>query len=360
MNKIKILIVGSDSSVKGGITSVIKRFLDYDFKNVEISLLPTYIEENSVKKINFFAKSIINYLKKIKNNEFDIAHLHMSYKGSFFRKLIIIILSKLFNKKIILHLHGSEFEVFYKKSNRVLKSMIKFAFRASDKVIVLGKNWEEIIKRIEPRADVSIFTNAVDIPEYKAKLNNNKFNILFLGVLIKRKGIYDLIDAIKILKDNGTISKFNLSFIIGGSGVEEAQIKSIINTYNLNTCINMVGWVDGTLKEKLLKESQLFVLPSYNEGLPMAILEAMSYGIPIISTNVGSIDEVVINDETGYLVSAGDKYMLSDAITKSINDISVWKKMSDNAKMKIENEFNEKNYFYSIEKLYCDLLSRDL
>jgi glycosyltransferase involved in cell wall biosynthesis len=356
-SKVRVLIVGSDLSVKGGITSVIKRFLKYNFKNVEISLLPTYVEGSSLKKIKFFCKSVIKYLKKILSNEFDIVHIHMSYKGSFFRKLIIIILSKFFNKRIILHLHGSEFEIFYKKSNKFLQTIIKFTFRTSDRVIVLGKNWSDIVKKIEPKSNVDIFRNAVDIPKYKVELSNHKLNILFLGVLIKRKGIYELIEAIKVLSDKRLVSQYNLNFIIGGSGIEEGQVKLIVDKYNLNYCVDMVGWVDGELKEELLKKSQLFVLPSYNEGLPMAILEAMSYGIPIISTNVGSIDEVVINNKTGYLINPGDKDMLAEAITKSINDLSMWKKMSYNARVKIIDEFDEKKYFYLIEKLYCELVN---
>ena len=117
--KKKVLIIGSDSTVKGGITSVIDSFLNNQWKDIEVQLLPTYIEGNPMEKINFFIKSLCIYLKRLMKNDFDIAHVHMSYKGSFYRKLLIVKLSKLFKKKVILHLHGSEFEVFYNKSNRI-------------------------------------------------------------------------------------------------------------------------------------------------------------------------------------------------------------------------------------------------
>lgn len=347
---IRVLIVGSDSSVKGGITSVINRFLEYNWKGIDIELFPTYIESSGLKKIVFYFISLIKYLYRLVKNDFDIAHVHMSYKGSFFRKYIIVKLSKLFNIKVILHLHGSEFEVFYNNSSKSTKKMIKDIFETSNFVIVLGKRWARVIKEIAPNSNIRIFNNAVNIPDYKVELKEDRINILFLGVLIKRKGIYDLIEAINSLSKNGIIKEKNLNFIIGGSGPEEENIKKKINEYNLNYCIKMCGWVNGELKEELLKKSQLFILPSYNEGLPMAILEAMSYGIPIISTDVGSISEAVIEGVTGYLVKINSPKEISQKICEAIDEN--WIILSENCVKKIKENFDEKVYFEKIEKMY--------
>lgn len=358
-NKVKVLTIGSDSSVKGGITTVINSFLNYKFEDIELELLPTYIETNNFKKITFFFKSLIVYIKKNIKNDFDIAHIHMSYKGSFIRKYLIFLITKLFKKKVILHLHGSEFEVFYKNSNFILKKMIKDILKKSDLVIVLGEKWKNVIQEIEPSANVKIFNNSVPVPKYKVGLNDNGFNILFLGVLIKRKGIYDLIEAIKILNDSGVLEKYNVKFTIGGSGKEKEEIENKISDYNLDSVIDMVGWVDGELKESLLKNSQLFVLPSYNEGLPMAILEAMSYGIPVISTEVGSIGEVVCNYKTGFTFKPGDINSLVQYIEKLITEKQLWYEMSGNCKKSIEEDFNEEKYFYKVEKEYKKLIEKE-
>ena len=114
----------------------------------------------------------------------------------------------------------------------------------------------------------------------------------------------------------------------------------------------MVGWVDGEKKENLLKKSQLFVLPSYNEGLPIAILEAMSYGIPVISTDVGSISEVVKDNETGFLIKPGEAESLAKAIIKVINLEEVWKRQSMASKELINAKFNEDEYFKEFNCLY--------
>ena len=99
--------------------------------------------------------------------------------------------------------------------------MIRDILRKSDLVIALGRRWKDTIQEIEPFANIKIFNNSVSIPEYKVDLNDNRFNVLFLGVLIKRKGIYDLIEAIKILNNRKILEKYNVKFIIGGSGKEK-------------------------------------------------------------------------------------------------------------------------------------------
>lgn len=354
MEKItRVLIIGSDSSVKGGITSVIDRFLNHQWCGIESELLPTYIEGGAIKKIVFFLKNLFKYISKLFKNSFDIAHIHMSYKGSFFRKYIIAKLGKLFNKKVILHLHGSEFEVFYNNSNVFIKKLIVNLFECCDLVIVLGKNWEVFIRRIAPKSKISILNNAVRLPNYTVKWNEYKINILFLGVLIKRKGIYDLIEAIKLLNEKGIIKEKRLNFIIGGSGLEEENLKRKIMEYNLNEFVEMSGWVNGNMKEELLRKSQIFILPSYNEGLPMAILEAMSYGIPIIATDVGSISEAVSEECTGYLIEKNSPTQISNKICKIID--SDWQTLSRNCLEKIKENFDEKVYFEKIEKIYLNI-----
>ncbi|MGU8899149.1 glycosyltransferase family 4 protein [Clostridium perfringens] len=354
-NKIRVLIIGSDLSVKGGITSVIKSFLESNLTDVEFKLLPTYVEGNSFRKIIFYIKGIIKYLKAIFRKEFDIAHVHMSYKGSFFRKLLIIKISNLFGVKSILHLHGSEFEVFYESSCSIVKKLIRNIFDSSDYVIVLGEKWREIISTISSNNNIIVFNNAINIPKLKSCWNDENINILFLGVIIKRKGIYELIDAIKILNDEGFIKQKNLRFFIGGTGPEENGLKKLIKCYKLEENINMVGWVDGKLKKDLLMNSQLFVLPSYNEGLPVAILEAMSYGVPVVATDVGSISEVVIDNCTGILIKEPNGKVISKAIKQLVENKKVWEEYSDSCKKIINEKFNDKEYFRKFYDLYFEL-----
>lgn len=354
-NKIRVLIIGSDLSVKGGITSVIKSFLESNINGVEFKLLPTYIEGSNLRKINFYLKSLIKYIKAILKKDFDIAHIHMSYKGSFFRKLFIIKINNMFHIKSILHLHGSEFEVFYESSCFIVKKLIKNIFDSSDYVIVLGESWKRVIENISSNKNIKIFNNSVKTTNKIVKWNNEEVRVLFLGVLLKRKGIYELIDGIKILRDDNSIENKNIKFILAGSGPEEKEIKSLIKNYKLESFVEMVGWINDNEKEEFISSSQIFILPSYNEGLPMAILEAMSYGVPVISTDVGSISEVVINDYTGVLIKKSDSKLISEAIKELIKDKKIWEKYSHSCKKIINDKFNDEEYFKDIYNLYSKL-----
>lgn len=354
-NRKKVLIVGSHRSVNGGITSVINNFLDYDFEKYDLEMLSTYIEGSSLNKTLYFFRALIDYCWKIINNKFDIVHIHMSYKGSFFRKLIIIIISKLFRKPVILHLHGSEFKIFYDTSFNIVKKLIRYVLKKSDVVITLGKEWEKIVHGIEPKANIKVFRNAVSIPDYKVEKDNKEFNIVFLGVIIKRKGIYELIEAINKLKEMDMLKEYNIKFLICGSGIEEKEIKDKVNSYKLNEYVKMMGWINEQTKIEILKKSQLLVLPSYNEGLPMAILEAMSYGIPVISTDVGSIAEVV-NEKNGVLIRPKSCDEIVRGIKFIINNIDNWDEYSKQAKRDIIENFNERSYFLKFERLYDNMV----
>lgn len=356
MKKINILMIGSDTSVKGGIVSVVEQLLSFNWNsNIKITYLASHIDGSKIKKITFFINSLIKLIKNLMFEKIDIVHIHMSYNGSFSRKYIICRICELFRKKFIIHLHGSEFKDFYERINEKKKLKVNWMFEKASIVLVLGENWKKYILYIVPKANVEILVNSVNVISYKSNLNNERFNILFLGALIKRKGIYDLIEVIKLLKEDSLLDKYNVCFFIGGSGIEEIKFKQLINKYELNEYVEMLGWVDKKTKIDLLKKSHLFVLPSYNEGLPVAILEAMNFGLPIISTRVGSINEAVIDNYNGILISPGNKNELKYAIEKIILDKKIWDKYSENSKKNIIEKFDEKINFFKLNKKYIDI-----
>lgn len=350
----KVLMVGNDKSVHGGITTVINQFRNSNWneKNIDLRFIPTYIEGNVLKKSLFFLVAYLKIIWYCLTDNLDIIHIHMSYKGSFTRAYCIHKLCHIFKIKNIIHLHGSEFKKWYDEDcSESKKKMVKKFLRESDKIIVLGKEWEKRILSIEPLAKTEIINNTVSIPNVKTKFNKDCFNILFLGVLIKRKGVYDLLNSISELKEKTDLN--NIKFIIAGNGNEEEKIKNKSKELKIDKYIEFTGWIDSKQKKELLEKSQLLVLPSYNEGLPMAILEAMSYGLPIVATNVGDISEAVINEENGFLIKVGNIKELTKSIFKIINfNQEEWEKFSSNSKKIINEKFSDIEYFNKFERIY--------
>lgn len=356
---VKVLMVGNDLSVKGGITSVINQIMSHDWKTdgVDIKFIPTYIETNNFKKVLFFARAYQRIKKEIRDNKPDIVHIHMSYKGSFTRKYLIHKLCKKNNIQDIIHLHGSEFKKWYDAVNDKKKRTIRTLLGEANAFIVLGERWNRIVKEIEPATNTVVLSNTVHIPEETVRWNE-PFKILYLGVLIKRKGVSDLLKAIKFLKQNLGSNKFEV--VIAGSGPEEENLKSKSKKLEIEDVVDFVGWTDGEKKTQLLRECQMLVLPSYNEGLPMSILEAMSYGMPIVATDVGDVSSAVIDGKNGYLVEPGDVNDLFNGMKQLVLSRDKWNIYCKNSRKFAVEDFSEDVFFSKIENLYEELTNKEL
>lgn len=354
----KVLMVGNHSSVKGGITSVESQLLNHDWENdgVDLRFIPTYINTNAIMKSLYFGVAFAKVVTGLLIFKPDVLHMHMSYNGSFYRKYMIHKLCRMFGKKDIIHLHGSEFKKFYIESNTKTKNKIQTLLKECDRVIVLGDKWEKVIKEIEPYTNTFILRNAIKIPEIgSVKWEETQFKILFLGVLIKRKGVTDLLEAMNLLMMDGTLEKHNVKLIVAGNGEEKEYLNAKSKQLKIDKYVTFTGWVDGDKKISILKDCQLFILPSYNEGLPVSILEAISYGMPVISTNVGSIDEAVIEGRNGYLVEPGDTVSIADSIRNVCCSKEKWLCMSEESKILANLKFDEKSYFDTLKRLYLQI-----
>ena len=146
----------------------------------------------------------------------------------------------------------------------------------------------------------------------------------------------------------------NYKLLIGGDG-EIEKVQQYIRDNKLDNVAEYIGWISGEEKTKLLNEVDVFVLPSYNEGLPISILEAMSYNLPIISTKVGGIPEILKNEYNGYLINPGDLIALENAISALINNPSK-RKLQGKRSGEIVKSFLPEQVIRQLDYLYKELL----
>ncbi|MCF0062685.1 glycosyltransferase family 4 protein [Dyadobacter chenwenxiniae] len=306
---------------KGGMGAVIATYQ----KHIPgFQFIPSYEGNyNSVLNIPFFALSFLRILWKLfTDRDIKAVHAHGASFGSFYRKYLIFIFSKyIFHKKFVYHLHAAEYHTFYDETNQFAKSLIQHLIKESDCIIVLSESWANFIyDKFQPKK-VVVLHNPVEIPSQtkaQSKSDSPITSFLFLGRIGERKGIFDLLD---VIVKNRAYYQDKISLTIGGDG-EVEKLKNYFKEYQLDHICNYVGWVDGELKQQLLNACDVLILPSYNEGLPIAILEAMSYGKAILSTNVGGIPEVVKDGVNGYVITPGDKLALETNIANLITDKS--------------------------------------
>lgn len=334
----KILMCGSKLSVKGGMVSVIKNYLNYSkWDDFSIKYIPTHIESGKVKASLFYIRSFIHVVCTALIQKYNIVYLHTAERGSFYRKSFFVWFLHVFGIKTIMHHHAAEFEQFYENSPSLCKWYINKTLELTDLNIVLSNRLITMITEKSPKAKVRVLYNAVKTYP-SSQYNEDGTGILFLGRLGKRKGTYDLLKAIKAL-DNQLNEE--IQFYLCGDG-EISEVKAWIKKEKIEHRIAHVGWIDKEEKEKIFKNTLINVLPSYNEGLPMTILETMAYGIPNISTNIASIPEVLFDGENGFLLEPGDLEMLQQKILLLSNDDA------------LRIQFSEKSWEHMTQKFALD------
>lgn len=308
-DKKKVALIGPILA-NGGIATVVKTIISIEKSknNYEFLIFNTsnYKDSSSFINMIIFIKATLFYLTKLILSKIDIAHIHTSSGKSFYRKIFFILLSYFFRIKIILHLHSSKFDEFFISPIGLKMKIIAFFLKKADVLILLCRNWKEKIEKKYSLKNVFVINNPVPfdtkiINENKQRLNSDLVNILFLGFLIKTKGIYDLV----VIADRLSVSSPSHKIFVCGKGEEEKKFLEEINRRDLKN-IEYVGWVSGEKRIYYYKNSDIFLLPSYNEGMPMVLLEALAFGLPIISTNIAGIPDVVINRKNGFLLEPGN------------------------------------------------------
>lgn len=248
-----------------------------------------------------------------------------------------------------MHIHGGGFKKYYVTSPQWITAILN----KCDGIIVLSLSWKSYYQSITNCSQIFIVENIVAFPVKKhVEKKDNRLHLLFWGLVDKQKGIFDLLE---VLFKHYNIFHDQLVLHIGGNGKIQ-NLRKMINQYGLNDMVIYEGFVSGAEKINLLLSSDVFILPSYIEGLPISILEAMSYGKPILSTPVGGIPEVVENNVNGILFQPGDKEAITEAIKLMINNVSMKNAMGENSYERVKKYFPDRVQV-NLSRIYEKLLN---
>lgn len=349
--KIRVLMIGTDKSTGGGMWTVVSNYLDSALYNkyVDLHYVPTFVVGSSAKKIAFSALAYIRIVFYCVLLRPQILHVHMAERGSVYRKGIAIRIAKFFNCKVVIHMHGAEFQEWYEALIESKKNKVRYILDKADKIILLGNYWKEFISNIVDLRKIEVVYNAV--PKQNNIYNNNGNILLFLGMISQRKGTYDLINAFSEILDS-IPKEINLN--IYGPDFEN-RIEEVIDSSGANERIRYCGWLDKKSKSYVFSKTIGNVLPSYNEGLPMTILETMSFGIPNVSTRVAAIPEV-IDEYNGELVNPGDINELKKALIELCCNNEKRCSMSKAAYRTIDEKFSIDVHVNRIVGIYKGIL----
>lgn len=347
----KVLVTGPDlNSGSGGQVTHLKniRSCFSESENVHVDLFYTsaglHDKEGAFKKIlRTFLSFILFFYKALK---YDVVHINTTLDNrSSCRDLLYGILSIVLRKKLVLQIHGGDIDRVTVFKFSLIKSLYKYVLKKSCNVLVLTKSQ---LNNIEKTFLVSakLIRNYIPMPELPAKRKDvsGHFKILFLSRLENLKGIFELIEACAKLKSNGVLIELH----IAGDGPHIQECRDLVNTLDVLDIVIFHGFVEGEEKRRLYLQSNIMALPSYAEGLPYSVLEALSYGVPVLVTPVGALPDILNDKEEAVFVDIKS----IDSIVTRINEVlngDVLLKMSDFALSRaqqfsfeaMEREFNQ-------------------
>lgn len=291
----------------------------------------------------------------------NVVHIHTPSYWPFWENSFYTLVSKMSGKKVILHVHGGAFDEFYSNENLLTKAIVRMIMGLPDRIVALSSYWKSFfVQTVGIKDGITIINNGVVSSKYVRThigKNNTKnvVNILFIGGTdAERKGIYTLVRAMPIVIREVP----NVIFTFIGKS-ETENVKKLCNNLRLEQHVKILGEVSEDEKVFRLLSSDIFVLPTYAEGLPITLLEAMAAGLPAISTPVGAIPEVIEDGKNGFLIHPGDYEALAEKTVVYAKDTKLREQVGKNNLEKIKKQYDQSIVVEKIASEYSQLLENN-
>lgn len=344
----RIVMLGTDFHTRGGISSVVNVYRETGlFERFPIVYLASHADGGAWLKIRYFASAWLRYTAMLLLGRVAAVHVHVSTGASFWRKLIFLLPTWALGIPAILHLHGADFDTWYAEGSAWKQRIVRAAFNHAAALVVLSQSWQKWARSVSRNPSIIPIYNPVRMPlaaEFSAR---DAASILFLGQLGDRKGTYDLLRAA------ARVARIHpdLKLVLAGDG-EIERVRAEVMRLGLQQHVEVLDWVSGARKEALLERAAIYVLPSYCEGLPMSVLEAMAAGLPVICTPVGGVPEAITDGCEGRLIVPGDVDALCEALDALLSQLELRKRMGEAARSKVESTFSAACVLPQVEQLY--------
>lgn len=314
--------------------------------------LITRDDGGAARSVLLLVKCVLTIWISAMRGRLAFVHVNLGDKGSALRKGLLILAARMVGVPVVLHLHAAALIELYAASSGWIRWCIRVPFRAASTVIVLGKLWRDwlVTELGIDAAKIDVLYNGVPVevqPRNFASEAHRPARILFLGLLSERKGLSDFLAALAALPQ----STPNWEAVIAGNG-DIAGYQAKAAGLGIGSRATFTGWVDQNGVRALLADVDMMVLPSYNEGLPLVILEALGSGTPVICTPVGAIPEVLDHDRDVIFVAPGDRPGLSAAMAGLIAQPTRLQSLSDHGISRFRSTFALPVFLESLFAIY--------
>jgi glycosyltransferase involved in cell wall biosynthesis len=333
-NLSKVFVIGINKERQGGVASVFKILEQAGFFSEDKGIYYLY-SSNEKHRLSRALSAITQYfyfIYSVMLRRPAILHIHFSADYSFWRKVPYILFGKLSGCKLLLHIHPVLFWDYYQGRAHFIRRIIFHILNQADGFIVTNKYLcEQLCGEFQGRP-VHLIENPLNVSYFANPLHlHRKKQVLFLGAILPGKGVYDLVQAMPLVLRSCP----DCRFLFAGNQ-ENERLKKELHKLRLHEQSDVLDWVDMEQKRILLQTSEMFILPSYSEGLPMAVLEAMASALPVISTAAGGLAQLLIHEENALIIPAGNPLELANAIIRLHGDQALQQKIAQQALLAVQ------------------------
>lgn len=358
MQNPKVLLITPSFKLNGGVVEFNKMLIRYGKSRFIIFELTSGLKEGMIEKLYGLIYDYTRFFKILIFKPVDIVHVNPSLgKNAIRRDANYIRIAKLFNKKVYVHWHGwnrdNEYILEGKNSDLIHNSFFK-----ADHIKVLSCQIEDKFRKMGFNNKLTLGNTFVDdelldVIDTK-NIKDNIFRILFLSTISINKGIYIALETYKILKSKNT----NIQLTIAGSGKELENVRKYISDNKLDG-IQLVGHVEKKAKRTILNQSDIYLFPSFYEGMPTSVLEAMGFGLPIVCSKVGALPDFFENEKMGFMVDSKEPLEYAKEIVKFLNNESLRVSIGNHNSQFVRKHFLASETINKIENDYSTILNHD-
>ncbi|GAA1095321.1 glycosyltransferase family 4 protein [Tsukamurella strandjordii] len=317
---LRVLLVGPappGPDSRGGMATVMGHMAAHP--GARITVVPTYVDGTPAERLRVGVTGMLRAAALVLLGRVDVLHVHLSHGGSVVRKAVPLWAARLRGVPAVVHGHSFDFGGWMQRLPAPAQAVVRAALPADEWLVLSTGLAEEYRAALRLPADrVRVLHNPVPSGSVAAPdpRGAEVLQVVSLGRLGERKGSYDLVRAVAQLPPEVAAQ---LHLTLAGDG-EVEQVRAAVADAGVGATVTVRGWVDAAERDRLLAASHVFALPSYHEGLPMALLEAMAAGLAPLATGVGGIPDAIADGADGVLVQPGDTAALAAALTAMVRD----------------------------------------
>lgn len=345
----RVVVVTPSLSEPGGIASVVNSHLRSSLaEHFDLHVVETVRGSGPVRHVRG-VWGVIKACAEVMRPSTCLVHVHMSVGASFWRKAAVLAVARGARKPTVLHLHGGRFPGWVSAGAAARARRVARVFARADVVVVLSETWVETVARVTGRANAVVVHNPVDAPALPSD-GVGESHVVFLGRLDSRKGIGELLESIERLQCRGVQATWTLA----GDG-DVSAVRARVAKLPEPDAVSVPGWLQRDEVSTLLGSASVLCLPSYDEGLPMALLEAMGFGLACVTTPVGGIPDVIEDGINGLLTPPRDADELTRALHEVLSDPELARELGKRARLTVIERFSAQTVARELERVYASV-----